>query len=144
MPDLRAVAQDVERVLTLEHLLHQVRHHVAHRQLDVAAEDLDVAQGPALADADAVEGPHDRVGQPVLLVGGLGEVLDRQLLEPVGRQRRRDLALLALGGRPRRSADSKTIDEDRYVTFCSCPGRWASMAASHDAAMMRSLVASRS
>ena len=56
--------------------------------------------GPALADAHAVERPDDRVGQPVLVPRGLGEVLHRELLEAVGRQRRRDLALLALVGRP--------------------------------------------
>ena len=40
--------------------------------------------------------------------------------------------------------DSNTIDDDRKVTFCSRPLRCASMAASHDDAMIRSLVASRS
>src|SRR6195952_4387003 len=40
--------------------------------------------------------------------------------------------------------DSKTIDEDRYVIFCSLPSRRAAIAASHDDAMIRSLVASRS
>ena len=34
--------------------------------------------GAALADADAVERPHDRVGQPVLLPGALREVLARR------------------------------------------------------------------
>jgi hypothetical protein len=40
--------------------------------------------------------------------------------------------------------DSNTIDELMYVTFCSRPARAAAMAASQDAAMIRSLVASRS
>ena len=74
---------------------------------------LDVAERPALADADAVERAHDRVRQLVLVPGGPGEVLDGELLESVRRERRRDLALL----RPRRSAsgrcDSNTIDELR-------------------------------
>src|SRR5699024_5092455 len=42
------------------------------------------------------------------------------------------------------SADSNTIDELMYVTFCSFPAPNARIAASHDAAMMRSFVASRS
>jgi hypothetical protein len=46
----------VEGVLALDDLLDQVGHHVAHGQLDVAAGDLDVAEGAPLADADAVEG----------------------------------------------------------------------------------------
>ena len=67
--DLVAVAEDVERVLALEDLLDEVRHHVAHGQLDVAAKDFDVAQRPPFADPDAVERPDDRVGQPVLVLG---------------------------------------------------------------------------
>ena len=42
------------------------------------------------------------------------------------------------------SVDSKTIDELMYVTFCNRPSSCAAMAASHDDAMIRSLVASRS
>ena len=97
--DLPAVAQDMQRILALEHLLDQVGHDVAHGQPDVARHDLLVGQGPLLADADAVERPDDGVGQAVLLVGALGEVLRRQLLEAVGRLRRRAAALLPLGGR---------------------------------------------
>src|ERR671933_166491 len=37
------------------------------------------------------------------------------------------------------SADSNTIDDDRYVTFFSRPDPWAAMAASQLAAMIRSL-----
>src|SRR3954452_18604755 len=40
--------------------------------------------------------------------------------------------------------DSNTIDELRYVTFCSRPSRCARIAASQEEAMMRSFVASRS
>ena len=36
VPHLAAVAEDVERVLALHDLLHQVGDHVAHRELDVA------------------------------------------------------------------------------------------------------------
>ncbi len=100
VPHLRAVAEDVERILALEHLLHEVGHHVAHGQLHVAAEHLDVAERPLLADADAVERPQDRVGQLVLVPCGVREVLDRQLLEAVGRQRRGHLTLLTLERRP--------------------------------------------
>ena len=41
--DLGAVAEDVQRVLTLDDLLDEVGHDVAHRELDVAAEHLDLA-----------------------------------------------------------------------------------------------------
>ena len=112
----------LQRVLALQHLLHEVGDDVAHRQLHVAAQHLDVAERARLADADAVERAHDRVRQPVLVARGVGEVLDRELLEAVRRERRRDLALLALVRRPR-VADSNTIDELRYVTFCSRPSR---------------------
>ena len=43
VPDLVAGAEDVQRVLALEDLLHEVGHDVAHRQLHVAGQDLDVA-----------------------------------------------------------------------------------------------------
>ena len=57
---------------------------------------VDVAQRPALAHAHAVERAEDRERQLVLVQGGVGEVLHGQLLEPVGRQRRRHPALVAL------------------------------------------------
>ncbi len=141
---LVALAEDVERVLALGDLLDEVGHHVAHRELHVAALDLDLGLGPHLAGADAVERPHDRVRQPVLRVRGA----------------RRSTRPRASGSRTTRSAagprcscpsydghesvDSNTIDELMYVTFCSRPSRCAAMAASHDDAMMRSLVARRS
>ena len=81
--DLGAVAQDVQRVLALEDFLDQVGDHVAHGQPHVPGHDLLVPAAPALPDADAVERPHDRVRQPVLLIGGAGEVLHGQLLETV-------------------------------------------------------------
>ena len=65
--DLRPVAEDVERVLALEHLEDEVRHDVRQGELHVAGHDVGVAQRPALADPDAVERPDDRVRQPVLL-----------------------------------------------------------------------------
>ena len=70
VPDLLAVAEDVQRVLALHDLLHEVGDHVAHRQLHVAAQHLDLAPGAHLADAHAVERPHDRVRQAVLVVRG--------------------------------------------------------------------------
>ncbi len=36
VPDLVALAEDVQRVLALDDLLHEVGHDVAHGQLDVA------------------------------------------------------------------------------------------------------------
>ena len=63
VPNLRAVAEDVQRVLALEHLLHDVGNDVAHRELHVAAQHLHIAERPALPHADAVERPHDRVRQ---------------------------------------------------------------------------------
>ena len=83
VPDLASVAEDVQRVLVLEHLLAQVGNDVAHRQLHVAAHHLVVAQRAPLADAHAVERTDDRVRQAVLLVRALREVLGRQLLEAV-------------------------------------------------------------
>ena len=115
--DLAAVAEDVQRVLALEHLLHEVGDDVAHRQLDVAAHDVRVADGPPLADADAVERADDRVGQPVLLPGALGEVLGRELLEAVGRERRRAAALLALGGREDRRRSRRPSTSETTVIF---------------------------
>ena len=111
MPDLCAVAEDVQRILALHDLLHEVGHDVAHRELHVARQHVDVTESAALADPDAVERPDDRVRQLVLIPRGAGEVLDGQLLEAVGRQRRRDLALLALVRSARLEVDSNTIDE---------------------------------
>ena len=110
MPHLVPVAQDVQRVLVPDHLLHQVGDDVAHRQLHVATDDLDLAPGPHLADAHAIERPHDRVRQLVLVARGACEVLDRELLEAVRRVRRWHDLLLALVRRPP-SADSNTIEE---------------------------------
>ena len=92
VPDLASVAEDVQRILALHHLLHQIGNHVTHGELHVARGDVDVAERPRLTDADTVERAHDRVGQLVLVLGGPSEILDRQLLESVGRQRRRTLA----------------------------------------------------
>src|ERR1035438_4914865 len=83
VPDLAAVAEDVQGVLSLEDFLHEVGDHVAHRELHVARKDLLIPQRPALPDADAVEWADDRVGKPVLVVGGAREVLHRELLEAV-------------------------------------------------------------
>ena len=100
VPNLVAGTEDVQRVLALEHLLHQVGDDVTHRELDVAGQDLPVAQRAALADAHAVERAHEGEGKLVLIPGGPGEILHRQLLESVRRQRRRNLPLLSFVGRP--------------------------------------------
>src|SRR5262249_39818606 len=84
--NLPAVTQQVQGVLAAQHLLDQVGNDMAHRQADVAAQDLLLAQGSALADADAVERPDDRVRQAVLLPRPLGVVFRRQLLKAVGRR----------------------------------------------------------
>ena len=112
--DLRPVAEDVQRVLALEHLQHEVGHDVAQRQLHVAAHDVRVADRPPLADPDAVERPQDRVRQLVLLPGALREVLGRELLEAVGRDRRRRRPLGALRGREdgRRLVDHRARQDD--------------------------------
>ena len=70
--------------------------------------------GPALADPDAVERPDDRVRQLVLLPGALGEVLRGELLEAVGRDRRRRGQLGALGRREDRRGlvDHRAADDD--------------------------------
>ena len=112
--DLVARPEDVERVLALEDLEHEVRHDVAQRELDVAAHDVRVADGPALADADAVERTDDGVRQLELLPGALGEVLRGELLEAVGRDRRRRGQLGAFGRREgrRRLVDHRAADDD--------------------------------
>ena len=83
---------------------------------DVSAEDFDVTDGSSFPDAYAVERLDDGEGKAVLFVCGPCEVLDREFLESVGGERRRDFVLLALE-EGQESADSKTIDELRYVTF---------------------------
>ena len=145
VPDLVAVAEDVQRVLALEHLLHEVGTTWLIASFTLPLEHLDVAEGPALADADAVERPHDRVGQLVLVPGGPGEVLDGQLLEAVGRQRRRDLR----ARRPRTdgqwSVDSNTIERAQVGDLLQPAARGAPRSRRRTmAAMIRSLVASRS
>jgi len=81
--DLLTIAQDVQWILTAQNLLHEVGDHVAHRELDVAAHDFDVAESPNLADSHAVEWPDDGVGESMLLPRRVGEVLDGELLEAV-------------------------------------------------------------
>src|SRR5262249_24143265 len=100
MPDLRAVAENTQWVLPLDHLLDGFRDPGAHCELDVAARALGVGQGTLFADTDTVEWPDDRVRKPVLVPLSPGEIFGRQLLESVGRQRRRDAELVALDGRP--------------------------------------------
>ena len=72
-----------------------------------------VAKSPPLADADAVEGPQDRVRKRVLLVRAAGEVFGRELLEPVCGSRRRAFELGAFGSREdgRRLEDHAARDD---------------------------------
>src|ERR1700692_434093 len=44
MADLRPTSEDMQRVLPLDDLLHEVGNDVTHRQLDVAAENLHIAE----------------------------------------------------------------------------------------------------
>src|SRR2546428_143148 len=93
---LAAVAKNVQGVLSFQHLLAKIRDHVAHRELDVAAHDVVVAQRAPLADADAVERTHDRVRKVVLLLGAPGKKLRGQLLKAIRGSGRRALELGAL------------------------------------------------
>src|ERR1039457_2295582 len=102
MPDLRPTAEDVQGILSLDDLLHPVGNDVTHGELDVAAQDLDVAERTSLTDSNAVEGADDRVREGVLAVRGSGEILDGELLKTVRGFRRWDLEFLALRRWPRR------------------------------------------
>ena len=124
--DLVALAQDVQRVLALEDLLHEVGHDVAESaSFTLPLMMSRVAERPALADADAVERPDDRVRQLVLLPGALGEVLGRELLEAVGRDRRRRRQLGALGRREDRRGlvDHRRRDDDDPLEVPVAMGR---------------------
>src|SRR5262245_41904025 len=66
--NLVPIPEDVERILALYDLLHQVRYDVTHRELHIAAEHLDVRFCSRLAYSDTVERPDDGVREPVLLV----------------------------------------------------------------------------
>jgi hypothetical protein len=94
--NLGAVSQNVKRILPAQCLLDQVRHDVAHRELDIAAHYLDVAESPTVAHPNAVEWPDNRVGELMLVPRGVGEVLDGELLEAVRRERRWALPLVTL------------------------------------------------
>src|SRR5260370_21222867 len=82
MTHLAAVAEDVQRILTFEHLLAQVGHDVAHGELDVPAHHLAAAHRSPLADPDTVERTDDRDRQAVLLVRAALEILCGTLLVP--------------------------------------------------------------
>src|SRR5208283_5111957 len=97
VPDLVSGAEDVQRVLSLEHLLSEIGNDVRHGELHIAAIDVVIMQGPLLSDADAVEWPDDGVGELVLFPRALHEVLGGKLLEAVGRTRRRATLFRALG-----------------------------------------------
>ncbi len=123
--DLVAGAEDVERVLALQALEHEIRDDVRERQLDVAAHDVGVAACPTLADADAVERPDDRERQAVLLLRPGREVFGRELLEPVGRDGWRRRALRTLGGREdrRRLVDHRARHHDDPLEVPVAVGR---------------------
>src|SRR5271166_6654313 len=95
--DLVSGTEDVQRILSLEHLLSEIGDDVRHGELHVAAIDVMIMQGPLLSDADAVERPDDGVGELVLFPRTLDEILSRKLLEAVGGTRRRATLLRALG-----------------------------------------------
>src|SRR3989442_611327 len=96
VPHLASVAEDVERVLAFQHLLDEVRHDVAHSELDVATAHVAVPQRSALPDAHTVEGTQDREGQRVLLMRATREVFGGELLEAICRPRGRAGQLIAL------------------------------------------------
>ena len=98
--DLVALAKDVEWILALQDLLHKVWHDVAHRQLDIPGENLNLSECAAFSYTHAVERPDDCVRQLVLIPCGLGEVLNCQFLESIGRQRRRNPAFITLNTWP--------------------------------------------
>src|ERR1700678_1030235 len=85
VPYLLAVAQNVQRILSLDQFLYQVGNYVRHGQAHIAAHDVLVRQCPLFANANTIERPHDGVRKLVLLKGTLDEILDRKLLETVGR-----------------------------------------------------------
>src|SRR4051794_26988049 len=89
----------MQRILTLEDLEDEIRHDVAEGELDVATHDVGIADCTPFTDPDAVERADDRVWELVLLPSTLRKVLRRQLLEAVGRDRRRRSKLRSLRGR---------------------------------------------
>src|SRR5262249_60983786 len=94
------------------------------RELAVAAPPLGLAACTRLADPHAVERPHDRVRQAVLLVRGAREVLHRELLETVRRPGWWDLELLALVRRPRRRRlEHHRRADEGDLPQCSVPVR---------------------
>src|SRR5271166_3778817 len=95
--DLVSGAQDVQRVLPLEHLLSEIGDDVRHSELHIAAIDVVIMQGPLLSDADTVEWPDDGVGELVLFPRAFDEILGGKLLKAVGGTRRRATLLRALG-----------------------------------------------
>src|SRR5712691_3829699 len=83
MADLSSVAQDVQRILTFQHLLNKVRDYMAHRERHVPTKNLDVSEGPLLSDTNTIERSHDRIREPVLAKRSACEILDRKLLKTV-------------------------------------------------------------
>src|SRR5439155_14286993 len=87
MPHLVAIAQDVQRILTLENSLHEIGHDVTHREANIAGRQSAFDDRVRLANADAVERTHNRERPAVLFPGALREVLRREILKFVCRYR---------------------------------------------------------
>ena len=90
-----------------------------------------------------LNGPHDGVRQAVLFPCALREIFGRQLLEAVGRARRRAASLRAFGSRIFRGALEDHAGR-HHRDLLQLGVRWAWIAASKAAAVMRSFSASRS
>ncbi len=102
-----------------------------------------VADGPALADPDAVERPQDRVRQLVLLVGALAKYSDASFWNPYV-EMGGGLVSCAPSGVGNTSVDSKTIDELITMIRSSRPALKLLIAASKVEARIRSFSASSS
>src|SRR5208283_1507767 len=74
-------AENMQRVLTFQDLLYQVRNHMRHRQLYVSAHDVTIHQGSLFAHTHAIEWSRNRVGKLVLLPCALSKILRSQFLE---------------------------------------------------------------
>ena len=120
---LAAVAQDVQRVLSLEHLLHQVGHDVAHRELHVAAQDLRVAESARVSPM-----PTQLNGRAIVY-GSLycSYAPWAKYSSPVSGSRRSNAAAGSAAGRlpawETRSHSRRPSSEEITVIFCSLPLR---------------------
>ena len=106
-PRLRAVAEDLQRLLARQHLLDDVGDHVRDARLVLGH----------LARPVGVERAADRVRQAVLVVRGAAVDLAGELGEPVGRLRDRRVPDVLLGRRVLRRAleDHRARDVDEAL-----------------------------